>query len=221
MTIEYYQEAMMGKVRSALEVALEKAGRIGMLSKEERDRMQEEEKMTSLLREFYQGKLDTDGLWQKLKGNKPSLLVKAQMNLIETLSLGMSQEEFRPRKQAILAIETLKENQNTAVIESGLNALESLQREYEGTKEKVTRDLKSQMEKHPQMRMQPVRTPDGKTVMQMSVSVDEAVRARLAEYLSEHEARYRQEFSAVVDGLKEQSGSFPHFIGPAGGKHQG
>jgi len=193
----------MEKVKSALEIALEKAGRIGALSEEEKERMQDEEKMTSLLREFYQGKLGTDMLWQRLKGNKPSLLVKTQMNLIGTLSLGMSEEEFHARKQAILAIETLKEKQNTAVAESSLNSLESLQREYEGMKEKVTEDLKSQMEKHPQMRMQPVRTPDGKTVMQMSVSVDEAVSSRLAEYLSEHEERYGREFTSVIEELKD------------------
>ncbi len=51
--------------------------------------------------------------------------------------------------------------------------------------------------------MQPVRSPDGKTVMQMSVSVDEAVKAQLAEYLSKHEEEYSQEFMRMLEELKK------------------
>lgn len=52
--------------------------------------------------------------------------------------------------------------------------------------------------------MQPVRTPDGRTVMQMSVSVDEAVKLKLADYLAEHEKQYNMEFAGLIQQLKEQ-----------------
>jgi len=194
----------MGKVKSALEIALEKAEGIGGLSPEEKKKMDDEEKVMSVLRDFYQAKLDANGLWTKLKGNSPSLLRMAQLSLIDSLSLGSLREELLTRKQAILAIESLKEKQNTAVIEMSLNAVESLQSEYEEMKERALTDLRKQVEMHPQLRMQPVKTPNGKTVMQMTVSVDEAVKDRMAEFLSEHEEQFKQEFNAIITGLKEQ-----------------
>lgn len=194
----------MGKVKSALEIALERAEGIGGLSPEEKEKLEDEEKVMSILTEFYRAKLDANGLWTKLRGSKSSLLRMAQLNLIDSVSLGSLQEEFRARKQAILAIESLREKQNTAMIEMSLNAIESLQREYQDMKEKAFEDLKREVEAHPQLRMQPVRTPDGKAVMQMMVSVDEAVDARMAEFLSEHEEQFKQEFSDIVRGLKEQ-----------------
>ena len=194
----------MGKVKSALEIALEKAGKIGELSEEEKKKIEDEEKMQSVLREFYRGKLDSNGLWQRLKGSKHSLLAAVQMNLIETVSLGSLEEEFSARKQAIVAVETLKERPNTALIEVSLNSIAALQKEYHEMKEKVVEDLRKQIEMHPQLRMQPVKTPDGKTVMQMSLSVDEAVKTRMAEYLSEHEEEYGQEFIGLIEELKSQ-----------------
>jgi len=194
----------MGKVKSALEIALEKAGKIGELSEEEKERIKDEGKVTSILSEFYHGNLDSEGIWQRLKGSKPSLLRKTQVNLIDSLSLSTSKEDTQQRKRGILAIETLKDKPNTAVIESALREIEELQKDYEEVKKQVVEDLKRQIEMHPQLQMQPVRTPDGKTVMQMSVSVDEAVKARLGDLLEEHEKQYNQQFSEVIEELKDE-----------------
>lgn len=198
----------MGKVKSALEIALEKTANIAALTQEERERAQDHEKMLAVLRDFYQGTCDSGGLWQKLKGSKPALLVEAQMNLMNTIALGMLPEDFGARKKAILAIETLKDKQNTAVIEAHLNAIESLLKEYQDMKEQAVEDLRRQLEMHPQLRMRPVRTPDGKTVMQMTVSVDEAVKARLSEFLAEQDEQFNQELSVLIATLKDsvQSG---------------
>jgi len=193
----------MGKVKSALEIALGKADKLGALSIEEKEKIRDEEKIRAILGDFYQGKLDANSLWQRLKGNKPSLLPTVQIYLIDALGLGNSQEELQMRKQGILGVETLKEKPKTAEIESGLRSIETLQKEYQETKEKVLADLRRQIEQNPQLRMRPVTTPNGRTVMQMAVSVDEAVKARLAELLSEHEKQYNQAFSEVIEELKE------------------
>jgi len=193
----------MGKVKNAFEIAMEKAAKISSLSLEEKEKIKDEEKVMAILKEFYQGRLDSNTLWQRLKGSKPSLLTMAQINVIDSLSLGTSQEEFQTRKQGILAVETLKENPNTAMIESELHAIETLQKKYEEMKEQVAADLKRQIEMNPQLRVRPVTTPDGRAVMQMTVSVDEAVKAQLTDYLLEHEKKYNQAFYQVIEELKE------------------
>lgn len=193
----------MGKVKSAFEIAMEKAGRIGVLSEEEKQRIKDEEKVISILKEFYQRRIDSNGLWQQLQGSKASLLGMAQLNIINSLGLGNATEELENRMHGILAIETLKKKPNTAVIESALRVIGDLQKDYEGMKEHVIEDLKRQIEMHPQLRMQPVRTPDGRTVRQITLSVDEAVKARLGEYLSEQEKQYSQEFSEIIRELED------------------
>ena len=193
----------MGKVKSAFEIAMEKAGSIGALSEEEKERMKDEEKVISILKEFYNRRIDSNGLWQQLQGSKASLLKMAQLNIIKSLGLGNATEELENRMHGILAIETLKKKPNTAIIESALRTIRDLQKDYEGMKERVMEDLKRQIETHPQLRMQPVRTPDGRTVRQMTLSVDEAVKARLGEYLSEQEKQYNEEFSGIIRDLEE------------------
>ena len=194
----------MGKVKSALEIALEKADKIGTLSLEEKEKIREEEKVASIMKDYYQGKIDSNALWQQLKESKPALLKMVQLNLIDTISLGSSDEETEIRKKGILAVESLKENQRTPFIDSALHAIEDLRKEFEEMKERIAEDLKRQIEMHPQLRMQPVRSPDGRTVMQMSLSVDEAVKSKLADYLAEHEKQYNMEFAGIIQQLKEQ-----------------
>lgn len=193
----------MGTVKSALEIALEKADKIGSLSAEEKERLKAEENVAGILRALYQGKIDANGLWQQLKGVDPSLLKMAQMNMMDTLGLGGIMEDFLVKKKAVLAIETLKESPNTAMIESGLHTLEGLKKEFEEMKDQIADDLKKEIEKNPRLRMQPVKTGDGRTVMQVTASVDEAVKARLDEYLSEHEERYSEEFFRVLEAVKD------------------
>ena len=194
----------MGKVKSAFEKAMEKAAEIGELTPEEKERMRNQEKIKSILTEFYKGQIDRDGLWQKLKGSNPSLLKEAQQYLIDSLGLGSTPEEFQQRKEGILAIETLKVKQNVPAIEQTLNSVKVLQKEYQDGKDKAEEELREAIEQNPQLRLRPVRTPDGRTVLQAAYSVDEAVQARLSEFMSQHEEKYNQKFIRLLEKLNKE-----------------
>jgi len=193
----------MGKVKSAFEKAMEKAAAIGELTQEERERFRDEEKLRSLTAEFYKGRLDRDGLWQKLKGSAPSLLKEAQLTFIDSIGIGISPDEFQRRKDAVLAVETLKTRQNTSAIENVLDSLKVLQNDYREGKERAARELRAVIESNPQSRMQHVRAPDGR-IVQAALSVDEAVQIRLAEFLAEHEERYGVKFAGLLEKLKRE-----------------
>jgi len=194
----------MGKVKSAFEKAMEKAAEIGELTPEEKERMRNQEKIKSILAEFYKGQIDRDGLWQKLKGSNPSLLKEAQQYLIDSLGLGSTPEEFQRRKEGILAIETLRVKQNVPAIEQTLNSVKVLQKEYQDGKDKAEEELREAIEQNPQLRLRPVRTPDGRTVLQAAYSVDEAVQARLSEFMSQHEEKYNQKFIRLLEKLNKE-----------------
>jgi len=192
----------MGKVKSSLEIALERAEQFGALSKEEKEKLKEEDEVKAILGGFFQGKIDANGLWQRMKDVKRTLLRMAQMQLIDSLGLGNAHIELQRKKEGILAVETLKEKPNTALIESGLNAIEGLAKEYDLMKRNLLDDLKKQIEANPQWRMQPVKTQDGKTVMKVAASVDETAQARFAEVLSEQDEQFRNEFFSLIKELK-------------------
>ncbi len=194
----------MGNVKSAFEKAMEKAAKIGELTPEEKANLKEQEHLKIWLSDFYKGKLDRDNLWQKLKGKNPSLLKEAQLNLIDSLGLGSTHDEFIIRRDGVLAIETLKEKQMTPTIEQILDSIEILQNEYQDRKEKMADELRAEIERNPQMRLQPVKTPDGRTAFQATLSVEEAVQARLSEFLTEHENVYSAEFIRMINRLKQE-----------------
>jgi hypothetical protein len=194
----------MGKVKSAFEKAMEKAAEIGEFTEEEKEQLREQEKLRTLLAEFYKDKIDRNGLWKNLKGSKLPILREAQKNLADTIGLSSIPEEFQKRKDGILAIENLKEVKNTSAVEHILNVIEAMQKEYKEKKEMVEDQLREEIERNPQLRLQPVRAANGKTVFQAALSVDEAVQARLTEFLAEHERIYSQEFTKMIYTLKKE-----------------
>lgn len=193
----------MGKVKSALEIALERAQSVGRLTNEEKEVLKDEEAVRAILGEFFLGKIDANGLWQKLKSVKRSLLRTAQMHLVDSLGLGNAAIELQTKKEGILAVETLKEKPKTAMIESALREIEALIRDFDQMKKNLLDDLRKQIEANPQWRMQPVKMPNGKTVMKLAASVDEAAQARFAEVLSAHEAEYSNDFSVLIGELRK------------------
>jgi hypothetical protein len=194
----------VGIVKSAFEKAMEKAAEIGELTPEEKETLKDKENLKDTLAEYYKGGLNFDGLWTKLKVFKPVFLKEAQLSMLSSIRLGNIPEEFRLRKDGILAVEALKENKNISTLENLLNSIERLQKEYEDLKKQAVEQLRKAIEDNPQMRVKPVKTPDGRTVLQQTVSVDEAVQGRVTEFLDEHEKRYETMFNRVTDELKKE-----------------
>jgi hypothetical protein len=89
----------MEKVKSAFEKAMEKLAEIGELTPKEKEKIKDQEKLKSLLAEFYKGQLDRDGLWQRLKGSSTSFLKKAQQNLIDSMRLGSTPRGISTKKR--------------------------------------------------------------------------------------------------------------------------
>ena len=186
-------------------IARERLARIGELTQEEKERMIDSEKVTSLLSEFYQGQINPESLWKRLKEEgKPSLLKEAQMRLIDSLSFGSTPAELQRKRDGILAIETLKEEQNTSIVELNLNLVEDLQKRYRAEIEQAYNSIRSEIESNPQLRVKQVQ--QGQNTMITQLSVDEAIKQlpQWQDFLSNQERRYGQEFAKVVEKLKRE-----------------
>jgi hypothetical protein len=186
-------------------IARERLAKIGELTREEKEKMIDSEKVNSLLSEFYQGQIDPESLWKRLKEEgKPSLLREAQVRLVDSLSFGSTPAELQRKRDGILAIETLKEEQNTSIVELNLNLMEDLQKRYRAEIEQAYNGIRAEVERNPQLRVKQVQQGQGTMIIQLSV--DEAIKQlpQWRDFLSDQEKRYSQEFAKVMEKLKRE-----------------
>jgi len=186
-------------------IARERLARIGELTREEKEKMIDSEKVNSLLSEFYQGQLDSESLWKRLKEEgKPSFLREAQMRLIDSLSFGSTPAELQRKRDGILAIETLKKERNTSIVELNLNLMEDLQKRYRTEIEQAYNGIRAKVEGNPQLRVKQVQ--QGQNTMVVQLSVDEAIKQlpQWQDFLSDQEKRYSREFAKVMEKLKRE-----------------
>ena len=184
-------------------IARERLARISELTPEEKQKMLDSEKVNSLLSEFYQGQIDPESLWKRLKEEgKPSLLREAQVRLVDSLGFGSTPAELQRKKEGILAIETLKEEQNTSVIELNLKRMEELQKKYRTEIEQAYDGIRAEVERNPRLRVKQVQQGQNTVVIQLTV--DEAIKQlpQWRDFLANQEKRYNQEFAKVIERLK-------------------
>ena len=186
-------------------IARERLAKIGELTQEEKEKLIDSEKINSLLLEFYQERITPESLWKRLKEEgKPPFLREAQIKLIDSLSFGSTTTELQKRRDGILAIETLKEEQNTSIVELQIKLMEDLQKRYRAEVEQAYNSIRSEVESNPQLRVKQVQ--QGQNTMIMQLSVDEAIKQlpQWQDFLSNQERRYSQEFAKVVEKLKRE-----------------
>ena len=186
-------------------IARERLAKIGELTPEEKERMLDSQKVDSILSEFYQGQIDPESLWKRLKEEgKPSLLREAQLRLVDSLGFGITPAELQRKRDGILAMESLKKGQNTSVIELSLKRMEDLQKRYRAEIEQAYDGMKTEVERNPRLRVKQVQ--QGQNTMVVQLTVDEAIKQlpQWRDFLSNQEKRYNQEFAGVIERLKRE-----------------
>jgi hypothetical protein len=186
-------------------IARERLARISELTPEEKLKMLDSEKVNSLLSEFYQGQIDPESLWKRLREEgKPSLLREAQVRLVDSLGFGSTPAELQRKREGILAIETLKKEQNTSVIELNLKRMEELQKKYRTEIEQAYDGIRAEVERNPRLRVKQVQQGQNTVVIQLTV--DEAIKQlpQWRDFLSNQEKRYSQEFARVIEKSKRE-----------------
>lgn len=193
----------MGEVKTALEKALEKVKDIKALTEEEKLEIRDKEKIKTALSSFFKGELTVEQMSEMLKGVRRESIVEAQKNLAELIRLNISEEELNQKRGAIISLETTKERGDIIAVEEALNVIKRIQREYNDLKDKAIQEVRTAIEQNPHLRVRPVRLPDGR-VVQATLTVDEALQERLAEFFEEHDSRYERMFSRAVERLKSE-----------------
>ena len=188
-------------------LAREKLERIGALSEEERARIKLSEELDTLLSEYFTHQLSSEDLWRRLKTYKEKgkgfLIREAQRRLLEAIKLGDSDFDLQYKREAILALETLKEESKYGEFELGLNQLERLRRSYQEEKERAFNSLKQAMQRKVELAARQL-AQQGKAV-DVEGSVEANVRAsqEWRDFLAQHERAYGERFAALMNELKK------------------
>lgn len=189
-------------------IVRERLARMGDMTSEERERMRDSEVVDSLLAGFYRDEFDSEGLWRRLKevheAGKGHLLREVQLRLIDSLSLNSGSADVQRRKEGVLALEGLKDEQHTSALEGGVNAIADLQRRYADEMQRVYEELRAQVERDPRLRVEQVR--QGQNTALVQLSVEEAVKRnpQWRDFLAQHESRYSEEFARMLQWLKDE-----------------
>ncbi|MDD4363012.1 MAG: hypothetical protein PHD33_02230 [Atribacterota bacterium] len=144
----------MAYIKSALEIALEKSKKIDRLNPQEMAEIKQNKKIDSILAKYYKDQIDSDELWNNLKGISDKYLIKAQNNFLQSLTFQSNVYDIEKRKKGILAIENLKKTSKLTEIEDSFHKLSGINQELENKKEQLIKDVKEEFERNPEKRMQ-------------------------------------------------------------------
>lgn len=188
-------------------LAREKLERIGALSEEEKAKIKLSEELDTLLSEYFTHRMSPEDLWQRLKTYKEKghdfLIREAQKRLLETIKLGDLDFDLQHKREAILALETLKEESKYGEFELGLNQLEKLRKSYQEEKERVFNSLKQATQRKVELAARQL-AQQGKAV-DVEGSVEANVRAsqEWRDFLAQHERTFGERFRMLMTKLKK------------------
>ena len=191
----------MAYIKSAMEIALEKSKNIDKLSPQEMNKIKQQEKIDHILAKYYKDQIESDALWQHFKDVSNQFLVMAQNNFLQSLTFQSNDYETKKRKDGMLAIESLKKNNQSANIELYLEQLKNIQGEFRKNKEQVLKNLKEELEKDPQKRMQTVQQGNQIAVKQLSLEEALEQNQQLKQKMNRLEKQFKTKYSMVKEKL--------------------
>ncbi len=194
------------KIKTAIEIAMEKAERLSDLSNKEKEKINIKKKVEPMLAKFFKNEIDPDGLWKKFKEEKKEILEQAQVSIINSLTMGLSSDEIKRRKNAILALENLKKNPDAVYVEKYLNSLEDINSRAGKEREDFYAGLMQRVENNPDLRVRQINS--GGKKMLVRLTAEEAVNQskEWRDFISQHEKIYMREFRKVLNMIKEELG---------------
>jgi hypothetical protein len=194
---------MNNRIRSAVEIAMEKAAALDDLSEDEKEEIRNKKKLNPIMANFYRSRMKPDKLWEKFKNEDESMLRLAQINLLDSLKFGIDSIEVQRRAKAIIAIESLKKEQNTGSLQEELKKLEVLGEKAENEKKQVYSDLKTKIENDPKARTKVVEQGGAKIMLKLTVEDAIAQNPQWKQYLREYGNRYGNTFNSVIEKVKK------------------
>ncbi|SDL08542.1 hypothetical protein [Halarsenatibacter silvermanii] len=193
------------RIKSAYEKAMERAEDMiedteGSINYERR------EEIKPKLSRYFQGGIDSDELWQEFSGAEEDELKMAQEMIIESLGLNSSEEEIEKRRQAVLALEDLKDSSQVRTAERALDQASKVVQQYNSEQERLRSKLKDMMRQQMQDQQQRGQLNGDAVTMQAVQNMDEETRRRIARTREQMENKFQEQWDEVKGQLLDALG---------------
>lgn len=190
-------------MKSAYEKAMERADEIYGESDKDVNSLEIREELKKIMAPFFKGDMDAEGLWHQLETKDENYLKEAQLMLIESIGLRNSSEQIKRRKEAVVAVESLKESGNSTFFEKQFTQAQSLKQQYQTQKKQLDEQVKQHLEQaqsqgqgqNPLAAAQN-RNADGQNGMNAQM------RQQLAQKVSEFQEGYNKRFNKLIEKMK-------------------
>ena len=188
----------MGYIKSAREIALEKTEK-EKLSAQEIAEIKQQEKISSILAKYYKNQIEPDELWHHFKGIPLKYLIEAQNSFIKSLTFQSNDYDFEKRKKGVLAIENLKESNQSSNIEYYFEQLSKMQREFQKSKEQLIDYVREDLKRNPQKKLQTFQ--QGNQIIIKELSVEEVLEQDrvLKQKLNQMEKQYKEKLANIIN----------------------
>ncbi|MFN2340429.1 MAG: hypothetical protein ABR547_04090 [Halanaerobium sp.] len=191
-------------MKSAYEKAMERADEVYGKSDVDLNSLEVREELKEIMAPYFKGEIDAEGLWKKLESKEEAYLKEAQLMLVESIGLRNSSEQIKRRKEAVVAVESLKESGSKAnFFEKQFTQAQSLQQQYQTQKKQLDEQVKQHLEQAQQGQSQnPLAAAQNGSEGQNGMNAQ--MRQQLAQKVSEFQEGFNKRFNKLLEKMKAE-----------------
>ena len=190
-------------MKSAYEIAMERADEVYGTNDNKVNSLEIREELKEIMAPFFKDKMDAEGLWHKLEDKEEEYLSEAQLMLIESIGLRNSSDQIKRRKEAVVAVESLKESGNTTFFEKQFTQAQSLQQQYQTQKKQLDEQVKQHLEQAQGQGQNPLAAAQsGNNEGQNGMNAQ--MKQQLAQKVSEFQESFNKRFNKLIDKMKAE-----------------
>jgi DNA anti-recombination protein RmuC len=190
-------------MKSAYEIAMERADEVYGTDDKDVNSLEIREELKEIMAPFFKEEMDAEGLWHRLKDKDQEYLKEAQLMLIESIGLRNSSEQIKRRKEAVAAVESLKEGGNTTFFEKQFTQAQSLQQQYQTQKQQLDEQIKQHLEQAQGQGQNPLAAAQSGNDQGQN-GMNAQMKQQLAQKVAEFQEGFNKRFNKLIKKMKAE-----------------
>jgi DNA anti-recombination protein RmuC len=162
------------------------------------------ENLKDIMGPFFKAKMNAEELWDELKNADETVLAEAQLMLVESIGLRNSTDQIKRRKEAVVALESLRETENSSYFEKAFTQAQSLQQQYETQKKQLDEQVQQALNgaQGQQNTLAAQAQAQAGSANEQNNGMSSQMQQQLAKKLSEFQKSYNQRFDKLIEEIK-------------------
>ncbi len=189
-------------MKSAYEKAMERAEKF--YDDDGDNSLEIRENLKDIMAPFFKAKINAEELWDELKNADEKVLAEAQLMLVESIGLRNSTDQIKRRKEAVVALESLRETENSSYFEKAFTQAQSLQQQYETQKKQLDEQVQQALNGAQGQQNSLAAQAQSGSANEQNNGMSSQMQQQLAKKLSDFQKSYNQRFDKLIKEIKDQ-----------------